>query len=289
MIRDSKLLIFDSFRQDRRLPKFQPKQPQPAASVMQFMDVQKSDFDSNSPVMQGGWITSNSTALSFAANSVTGGNVWITQKQQSPPSFWDKVRELRRPKTPKEPKPIISVQDFFRSIKNSVEELKVVDERSAGYEATIKKALEAGQTALVEHLKFGLDTARTEAQMAAAGFDEYLEEEVVVRFAKISPRGLDLIWLENFVRVIPDHVLDRKKKADEHGLFDNYVVLAYDPESTAKKDTKAEIERKKDPILFGLIENRRRLYYIGDWVDELCDLTLDQIADKLGRDVIKKV
>ena len=28
-----------------------------------------------------------------------------------------------------------------------------------------------------------------------------------------------------------------------------------------------------------------RLVFVGDWVDELCDLTLDQIADALGERV----
>jgi hypothetical protein len=47
-------------------------------------------------------------------------------------------------------------------------------------------------------------------------------------------------------------------------------------------DTKEEIARKKDPILFGLIEDRRRLYFVGDWEDEYCNLTLDKIADAVS-------
>ncbi len=43
------------------------------------------------------------------------------------------------------------------------------------------------------------------------------------------------------------------------------------------------------PILFGVIKGRRRLYFVGDWVDEFCDLTFDQIADALGKDNIGSV
>lgn len=42
-------------------------------------------------------------------------------------------------------------------------------------------------------------------------------------------------------------------------------------------------------ILFGLIEGRRRLYVVGDWVDEICDLTMDQIADSIGNDAIGEI
>ena len=39
---------------------------------------------------------------------------------------------------------------------------------------------------------------------------------------------------------------------------------------------------KRDPILFGLIENVRKLYFIGDWKDEECDLTMEEVARILG-------
>jgi len=34
------------------------------------------------------------------------------------------------------------------------------------------------------------------------------------------------------------------------------------------------------------MEGSRKLYFVGDWVDEFCDLQLDQIADALGKDAI---
>jgi hypothetical protein len=82
-------------------------------------------------------------------------------------------------------------------------------------------------------------------------------------------------------------VLEVKLKTDALGIFDNYVVLHYDPDGKATQMTEAEIAAKKDPILFGVIQHRRRLYFIADWVDEQCDLTLDQIADTLGSKAIE--
>lgn len=46
---------------------------------------------------------------------------------------------------------------------------------------------------------------------------------------------------------------------------------------------------KKDPILFGLMTERRVLYFVGDWVDDFCNLTLDQIADVLGYDPCENI
>jgi len=40
-------------------------------------------------------------------------------------------------------------------------------------------------------------------------------------------------------------------------------------------------EDKKDPIAFGKIEETDRYYFITDWEDEFCDLTLEDIVDQL--------
>jgi len=51
----------------------------------------------------------------------------------------------------------------------------------------------------------------------------------------------------------------------------------------------AEIDAKRDPILFGVIDGKRKLYFVGEWEDEYCNLTLDQMADVLGREVAVSV
>jgi len=69
-------------------------------------------------------------------------------------------------------------------------------------------------------------------------------------------------------------------------IFDNYVVLHYDPQGKASEmsaEEKAqELVRRRDPILFGVFRGSRKLYFVGDWKDEQCDLTLQEIVDKLG-------
>ena len=68
-------------------------------------------------------------------------------------------------------------------------------------------------------------------------------------------------------------------------IFDNYCILHYDPEKKSYAQTieeqKRETQKRRDPILFGLIRGSNKLYYITDWVDEFCDLTLDKFVETL--------
>jgi hypothetical protein len=185
--------------------------------------------------------------------------------------------------------PSLTVREFFTGLKGAKVDLAVIDGRVRGYESALKRAQEAGQTALVEQLTVGIDAARAETLLLAMGKSQVLEEATVVEFVKKCKRGLRLDWVANFTRVIPDDVLAVKREADQRGIFDNYAILHYDPEAKSYAETEAEKAARRDPILFGLIEGKRRLYYLGDWEDEFCDLTLDDIADVLGTDAVQDI
>lgn len=120
----------------------------------------------------------------------------------------------------------------------------------------------------------------------------YLTETQIVDFYKKCEKGLRLDWIKNYARVIPDKFVEVKKKLDDLKIFDNYVILHYDPDLKSFKETEAEIEEKKrpkDPILFGVMQDSRKLYYIGDWIDEYCDLTLDKVLEVLETDNAKEI
>jgi hypothetical protein len=87
--------------------------------------------------------------------------------------------------------------------------------------------------------------------------------------------------LKNFSRPLPDKAVKKLTEVDSLEVFDNYVVMCYDPEGKKKVETEEERVKRKDPILFGLISGSNKLYYITDWVDEYCDLTLQQFVDTL--------
>ena len=291
--KEGKLEIFENFKKDSRLPKFQVKKME-AYRVRDPDQLQK--MESTGQVTGSVFVT-NSTATTawggsgsmfVMSNPVTGGiNVGENDGEnvmRRAPGFW--ARLFKKQKV-LEPVPTISIQDFFKSVKNTAEELAIVEERAAGYEEAIQGAIKTGQTALVERLTAGLHSARLEALLEGIGIVRYIEEEAVVRFARECRRGLALTWIQNFARIIPDEVVHLKNVADEREIFDNYVILHYDPKGTNVADTKEEIERKKDPILFGVFEGRRRLYFVGDWEDEFCSLTLDKIADTIGGRAIR--
>ena len=87
--------------------------------------------------------------------------------------------------------------------------------------------------------------------------------------------------MKNYARFIPKRVRDKMGKAKKKKLFDGYVVVHTDPDNTAVKQT---VEEKKDPILFGVIEESSKFYFIADWKDKLCDLTLKEIIGTLDMD-----
>ena len=127
----------------------------------------------------------------------------------------------------------MSVADFFAAVSDSQQELKLLKERGAGYEAAIAKAKANGQEALTEKLVTGFRAYKKESQLLAIGMPKFVEEDDIVRFVKQSKRGLRLDWLKHFTRQIPDSVLASKLKADRREIFDNYVVLHYDPRTRA--------------------------------------------------------
>jgi hypothetical protein len=184
----------------------------------------------------------------------------------------------------------LTVEEYFASMKNSVEELKLVNERARGYDAALLAARKNRQTALVEQLEGKLRVLRAETQLVAIGYTRFITEETVVAFTKKASRGLRLDWIRNFARVIPDDVLALKARADELDVFDNYVVLHYDPHGKSWAETQAQRQaRRKDPILFGVLKDSRRLYFVADWIDEFCDLTLEDIADQMGSAAVEEL
>lgn len=256
--RDGKLDIFEAFETDRSLPKFK---------------------ETKSQFLGAGIVVTSSRAWAMQNSTLTSGEI----SERRTGYFWPDLRlAWRRFLAWVRDERAMPIEQFFRSVKNGVEELELVDHRMQGYLAAVAQARANGQIALAEQLEEGVEGVRAETQMFAIKLRKYITEEQLVSFVKKAKRGLRLDWIKNFTRVVPEAVVKTKQAADARGIFDNYVVLHYDPKKKAWSETKEERERRKDPILFGVVRGRRRLYFVGDWVDEYCDLTLDQLADVLG-------
>jgi hypothetical protein len=281
-----KLEVFERFRKDLDLPKFKPPEGE-------LTDNPYAIYMSKVRLDNGGSITFNSDDGRPVLTLNRVGTIEIT------PSWWSRFRSLfRRTKPPivtppPEPIPTMSIPDFFTTVKKSIDNLEAVTHRAEGYEKALVNAKACGQKALVEELTRNLLAVRAEAHLVSMGLTRFITEEKLVTFVKECPKGLRLDWIANFTRVIPSALQEQKALCDDRFIFDNYLVLHYDPNGKSwaqtEEEKRAEEAARRDPILFGVLEGRRQLYYLGDWVDELCNLTLDQVADLLGADGISEL
>lgn len=177
----------------------------------------------------------------------------------------------------------MSAAEFFVNVKLATKEsAEKYRDRVGNYLKAIHNAKAAGQTALIESLLKKMISNKYESLLDAEGFYYVIDEEDVVRFAKKTEKGLKLSYIENFARPIPEDVVEKLQKANELEVFDNYAVLYFDPKGEIYKETEKQRAKRKDPILFGLISGSNKLYYVADWIDEYCDLTLDKFVDTLG-------
>lgn len=167
---------------------------------------------------------------------------------------------------------------YFKSVKTAMKRIETTPVVYDRIQALRKEASENRQTALMEQLDKERIRVENEAKLIHLGFDKAIDEESIVLLSQKAPK-IHLTWIKNFLRPIPKDVKKLYKKADETEIFDNFVVMHYGDPKGSVGETEAEVARRKDPILFGVFRESRRLYYIDDWIDELCDLTLSKLLE----------
>lgn len=185
------------------------------------------------------------------------------------------------------------VVKFFSDVKLSAEEEATkYRDRLAEYVNCIGIAEKSGQVALKEKLFNNLVINKYETILFSKGLVKAVTEETIVKLAKDSPKALALDYIQNYIRNIPISVIKKKFEIDRLEIFDNYVILHYDPNGVSyaktNKEKEEEEKKKRDPIMFGVIEGSTKLYYIDSWEDEYCDLTWDKMVDIIGKQTIEK-
>lgn len=170
----------------------------------------------------------------------------------------------------------------------STEKLQAVYARVNELEAKFRKA---GQYKKADAIKGYKTILVEEMAVASSGFNEYITEENMIDFIHKSERGVTVDFLADYEEELPDEVLEAKTKADSLMVFDNYVVAHYsdiirraaleEKRESADREKKAR-EKRRDPIMFGIIRNSRKLYHIASWVTEADDLTLEKLERELG-------
>lgn len=191
-------------------------------------------------------------------------------------------------------KETVTPDDFFDKIKK--EQFELSDSYLDDYYKTVKNMIEkfkiTKQYTTLRELIFFHDCIKRERKLIKLGFNKVVYRQTIEDFKAIAPKGIIFVDMKDYPRDIPDEIVEKIEKTNH--IFTDYVILTtdYTQEIT---ETVEDIKRSKDPIIFGVFyENagndprtRRiindRFYYLGDWVDEFCDLTLDKFIETLTK------
>ena len=147
----------------------------------------------------------------------------------------------------------------------------------------LKKPKITGQKKMAQKIYEQAQIILKESKAVKAGFATYiLREDILYYIKNISKKTVKIIELENYERDIPDDVVDRLMDAQPY--FDEFFIIFTDYTGEAERTVEKE-KRDKDPILLGCIHHpnkdkmpTNRMYFIADWVDEYCDLTLEELC-----------
>lgn len=172
------------------------------------------------------------------------------------------------------------VVETFNKIKNSTGKIgNDLKDTINNLDKLIVRAERSNQLALIEKLKEVKNVVACEILLANKGYDKFVTEEKIIEFFKKCNRGVRIDYIRNYSTLIPFSVLEKKEELDKLGVFDNYVVMHYDPNTVVFEETEEDrrAEAKRDPILFGLIKGSKKLYFVDDWITDDDDLTLDEL------------
>ena len=182
----------------------------------------------------------------------------------------------------------ITAKQFFDIIKNRKETINN-HKLQQYYESClklIKKFQITGQTDSLKKLQFHISCMEKELKLLELGIDTYIEFSEIKKFIQnVKDEEILLVEMSDFPREIPDELIPLIEQTKE--IFDKFYILFTDYTGEIKQDITEKREKEKDPILFGAfvsngsnITKLERFYYLGDWIDEYCDLTLEKLLSK---------
>ena len=141
-----------------------------------------------------------------------------------------------------------------------------------------------------------VDCVSKEREIVKLGINSFVYRDVIEDYIdNVAKNTVKIIELENYPRDIPDDIVDIIAKTKN--IFDKMYVVFTDYTGKIEKQVSKE-RRDKDPILFGTFQMARgkgrnsgnilndKFYFLGDWEDEYCDLTLDKFLREAGREKI---
>lgn len=177
---------------------------------------------------------------------------------------------------------------YFKFVKSKLTKIQQekLKKRLNMLKKLIPQTKSLGQQGLYEELAKQLAVVVKESEALACGVNYKVPRDDIEKIMH-KVRGMDIKFdkLENFPRVIPDKIRRKIKQIQKVGLFDNlWILYTTKPDEKKIKSNKEKI-KEKDPILFGEFSFHEDVFYfIADWIDEYCDLTIDKFVDIIKED-----
>lgn len=180
----------------------------------------------------------------------------------------------------------LTPQQYFDQVKERKQ--KVTDEMlDRVYDnclTLLNKYKITGQKVGIKKILFHLECLEKEREIVKLGVDTFVYKDAIEDYIDhVADDAVKIIELENYERDIPDEIVSVIEKVKDK--FDRLYVVFTD--YTGKKERQiAKHKVAKDPILFGAFLNDSnrvivdRFYYLGDWIDEYCELTLDKMVNE---------
>lgn len=141
-----------------------------------------------------------------------------------------------------------------------------------------------GQKKGMEKLLFHLECIEKEREIVSMGINTFVyRDDIEYYINNVASDIVKIIELERYEREIPDEIVEVIAKVKDK--FDQLYIVFTDYTGGTARKVKAE-RIAKDPILFGTFLNKStrsvvdRFYYLGDWIDEYCNLTLDKMVNE---------
>lgn len=183
----------------------------------------------------------------------------------------------------------LSPQEYFNIVKGRKQYItdKQLAEVYDNCLELLNKYKITGQIKGMEKLLFHLNCIDKEREIVKMGINTFVYRDDIEYFiSEVASEVVKIIDLENYEREIPDEIVEIISKVKDK--FDQLYIVFTDYTGRVERQV-AEERRRKDPILFGTFQNGKtrsvidRFYYLGDWVDEYCDLTLDKMVNETKR------
>ena len=143
---EDELKIFDDFVIDKSLPKHQVKK-------------ETVELESGESPFTGNFTGGADFTVTVNEDWSDGDTTDISDSSKKHNSkcteLWDKL--LRKIGVRKR---VISVKEFFHHVKNTAEEITLIDKRIKGYKAALQSAAAAGQTSLAETIRDDIEVVK---------------------------------------------------------------------------------------------------------------------------------